>query len=384
MRFAFASAGRIIFGCGSVAEAAPAAAALGRRALVVTGRDTARAAPLVAALAERGLEAALFAVPAEPTVALASAGARAARGAGAEVVLGLGGGSALDAAKAVAALAANDGDPLSYLEVVGEGRSLERPPFPVIAIPTTAGTGSEVTRNAVLAVPERGVKVSLRHEAMLPRVAIVDPELAIGLPAALTASTGLDALTQLVEPFVSIAANPLTDGLARDAIPRVPRALRRAVADGSDLAAREELALVALFGGLALANARLGAVHGLAAPLGGLVPAPHGVVCARLLPEIVAVNARALAAREPASPARARYDEIARLLTGDPAATVADAVAFLRALVEDLSVPRLAAFGLTREAFGELIARAQHASSMQGNPLRLTDGELAEALDRAI
>jgi alcohol dehydrogenase class IV len=384
VRFAFASAGRIAFGRGRVAEAAPAAAALGRRALVVTGRDTARAVPLVAALAEHGIEAGVFAVPAEPTVALASAGARAARDGGAEVVLGLGGGSALDAAKAIAALAANDGDPLRYLEVVGEGRPLERPPLPVIAIPTTAGTGSEATRNAVLAVPERGVKVSLRHEAMLPRVAIVDPELAVGLPAAVTAATGLDALTQLVEPFVSPAANPLTDALAREALPRVPRALRRAVADGADLAAREELALAALFGGLALANARLGAVHGLAAPLGGVVPAPHGVVCARLLPEIVAVNARALAEREPGSPSRARYDEVARIVTGDPTATVTDAVEFLRALVEELAVPRLSTFGLARDAFGELIARAQRASSMQGNPLRLTDGELAEALERAL
>jgi alcohol dehydrogenase class IV len=254
----------------------------------------------------------------------------------------------------------------------------------VIAIPTTAGTGSEVTRNAVLAVPERGVKVSLRHEAMLPRVAIVDPELAVGLPAAVTAATGLDALTQLVEPFVSPAANPLTDALAREALPRVPRALRRAVADGADFGAREELALAALFGGLALANARLGAVHGLAAPLGGLVPAPHGVVCARLLPEIVAVNARALAEREPGSSSRARYDEVARIVTGEPTANVTDAVEFLRALVEELAVPRLSTFGLAREAFGELIARAQRASSMQGNPLRLTDGELAEALERAL
>ena len=384
MRFAFASAGRIVFGRGSLAEAGPAASSFGRRALVVTGRDTTRAAPLIAALAERGIEVGIFAVPAEPTVALASAGALAARGGGAEVVLGLGGGSALDAAKAIAALAANDGDPLRYLEVVGEGRPLERSPLPVIAIPTTAGTGSEVTRNAVLAVPERGVKVSLRHEAMLPRVAIVDPELAAGLPPAVTASTGLDALTQLVEPFVSVAANPLTDALAREAIPRVPGALRRAVADGSDLAAREGLALAALFGGLALANARLGAVHGLAAPLGGVVPAPHGVVCARLLPEIVAVNARALAERDPRSPARARYDEIARLLTGDPAAAVEDAVGFLRALVEDLAVPRLRTFGLARDAFGELIARAQRASSMKGNPVPLTDGELAEALERAL
>ncbi len=384
MRFAFASAGRIVFGRGSLAEAPAAAAAFGRRALVVTGRDTTRAAPLLAALAERGIEAAVFGVPTEPTIGLASDGASAARDHGAAVVLGLGGGSALDAAKAIAALAANDGDPLRYLEVVGEGRPLERPPLPVIAIPTTAGTGSEVTRNAVLAVPERRVKVSLRHEAMLPRVAIVDPELAVGVSPAVTASTGLDALTQLVEPFVSNAANPLTDALAREAIPRVPRALRRAVATGSDLAAREEMALAALFGGLALANARLGAVHGLAAPLGGIVPAPHGVACARLLPEIVAVNARALAARDPASLARARYDELARLLTGDPEALAADAVESLRALVEEFDIPRLGAFGLTRAAFGELIARAQRASSMQGNPLPLTDGELAEALERAL
>ena len=219
-----------------------------------------------------------------------------------------GGGSALDAAKAIAALTANGGDPLDYLEVVGRGQPLARPSLPFIAVPTTAGTGSEVTKNAVLASPEHGVKASLRSPLMLPRVAIVDPALLAGVPAPVLAASGLDALSQLIEPFLSIRANPVTDGLAREAIPRSAAALRRAYAAGAPAASRRErLALASLFGGLALANAGLGAVHGFAAPVGGLFEAPHGAVCAALLPAVIRVNARALAARVPDSAALPRY-----------------------------------------------------------------------------
>ena len=231
-------------------------------------------------------------------------------------MIGLGGGSAIDAAKAIAALAANGGDPLDYLEVVGRGRSLTQPSLPCIAIPTTAGTGAEVTRNAVLASPEHGIKASLRSATMLPRLALVDPELTYSLPAAVTASTGLDALTQLIEPFTSSKANPLTDALCREGMMRAARSLRTAYEDGRDAAAREDMALASLFGGLALANAGLGVVHGFAGPVGGTFHAPHGAVCAAFLPHVMAVNARALRTRQPGSAALARYDEIARILTG--------------------------------------------------------------------
>lgn len=189
---------------------------------------------------------------------------------------------------------ANGGDPLDYAEVIGHGRPLERRSLPLIAIPTTAGTGAEVTRNAVIGSPEHRVKVSLRSPLMLPEVAIVDPELTRDLPPALTASTGLDALTQLIEPLVSCRTNPLTDALCRSGIQRAARSLRRAVEHGEDLVAREDMSLASLFSGLALANAALGAVHGLTGPLGGMFEASHGALCASLLPAVMEANVRAL------------------------------------------------------------------------------------------
>ena len=225
-------------------------------------------------------------VDGEPTIEDAR---RAAAHADVEIVVAIGGGSALDLGKAAAALIANGGDPLRYLEVIGEGRPLERPSLPCVAIPTTAGTGSEVTRNAVLGSPTHGVKASLRSPHMLPAVALVDPELTYDLPPALTASTGLDALTQLIEPFVSARANAFVDAICRDAIPRVIAALPKAFA--GDRAARADMAYASLCGGLALANAGLGAVHGFAGPIGGRFPAPHGAICAVLLPHVVAINA---------------------------------------------------------------------------------------------
>ena len=277
MNFEFATATRIVFGSGKLAEAGSIARGLGQRALLVTGADPARAARLGELLDKAGVEFVTFAVAGEPSVALAVAGAELARTGRCELVIACGGGSVIDAGKAIAALATNLGDPLDFLEVVGRGQPLRAAPLPFIAIPTTAGTGAEVTRNAVLAVPEQRVKVSLRSPLMLPRVALVDPELTLGLPPALTASTGLDALTQLLEPFVSGRANPFTDALCRDGLRRCARSLRRAFHDGQDAAAREDMALASLFGGLALANAGLGAVHGFAGPIGGMFPAPHEI-----------------------------------------------------------------------------------------------------------
>ena len=299
MRFEFATATRILFGPGALQEAALAAATLGRRALVVTGGSVERAAPLLEQLKAQGVEATTFAVAGEPTMATILAGLERAKELACDLVIGLGGGSVLDSGKAIAALLTNGGDPLDYLEVIGRGQALARPAAPYIAIPTTAGTGSEVTRNAVLASPEHRVKVSLRSPLMLPRLAIVDPELTYSLPPSITASTGLDALTQLIEPYVCNSANPLTDALCREGIVRVARSLQRAYEDGKDPTAREDMALASLFGGLALANAKLGAVHGFAGPLGGLFPAPHGAICARLLPSVMKANVRALQARAP-------------------------------------------------------------------------------------
>jgi len=384
MRFEFASAARIIFGPGTATQIGALAREFGRRALITTGLDPAHSERILAALSAAGVDYVTLPVAGEPTTDLARQGARLARESNCDLVIGLGGGSAIDAAKAVAALAANGGDPLDYLEVVGRGQSLTQPSLPCIAIPTTAGTGAEVTRNAVLASPEHGIKASLRSPTMLPRLALVDPELTHSLPPAVTASTGLDALTQLIEPFTSSKANPLTDALCREGMMRAARSLRKAYEDGQDKAAREDMALASLFGGLALANAGLGVVHGFAGPVGGTFHAPHGAVCAAFLPHVMAVNAHTMRARQPGSAALARYDEIARILTGHSGALAEDGVAWVTSLAAALNVPSLAAYGVTTADFPALVEKTAIASSTKANPIVLTPEELGEILTLAL
>jgi alcohol dehydrogenase class IV len=384
MRFEFATATRIIFGPGTLQEVAPLAAGMGSRALVVIGRSVSRVRPLFDLLNKQGMQAVIYGLNGEPTTDVVRQGVKRARETHCDLVIGFGGGSVLDAGKAIAALLTNDGDPLDYLEVIGRGQPLAQAPVPYIAIPTTAGTGAEVTRNAVLLSPEHQVKVSLRSPMMLPDLAVVDPELTYSMPPQVTATTGLDALTQVMEPFVSHLATPLTDPICREGLQRAGRALRRAYLDGTDQAAREDMALVSLFGGLALANAKLGAVHGFAGPLGGMIPGPHGAVCARLLPYVMATNVQALESREPENPALARYAEVACLLTGEADATPQDGVAWVQALCRDLGVPPLAEYGLKPALFTSAIDKAQRASSMKGNPIALTVDELTHILEQAM
>ncbi len=384
MRFEFATATRIIFGAGTLREVGPLAAEMGSRALVVTGHTTARVTPLFDALAAQGIDTVTFSIAGEPTTEVARLGTQQARESDCDLIIGFGGGSALDTGKAIAALLTNGGAPLDYLEVIGRGQPLTQPSAPYIAIPTTAGTGAEVTRNAVLVSPEHRVKVSLRSPLMLPRLALVDPELTHSLPPEVTASTGLDALTQVMEPYVSNRANSMTDALCREGMRRAARSLRQAYEQGDDAAAREDMALTSLFGGLALANAKLGAVHGFAGPIGGMFPNPHGVICARLLPHVMAVNVRALQERSPGSEALRRYDEIACILTGNDKATADDGVTWVQGLCHVLQVPSLASYGMTPEDFPGLIEKASAASSMQGNPIELTLEEMREILTRAL
>ncbi|TET55276.1 MAG: iron-containing alcohol dehydrogenase [Anaerolineales bacterium] len=383
-RFEFATTTRIIFGAGTLADVPPLAAQFGKRALVVTGSCPERAEALLEGLAREEMAVAKYSVAREPTIEMVEEGTALAREAGCDVVLGFGGGSAIDAGKAIAALLANPGHPLEYLEVIGQGRPLARAPLPYIAIPTTAGTGAEVTRNAVLLSPEHQVKVSLRSLAMLPRIAVVDPELTYSLPPETTASTGLDALAQLIEPFVSHPATPITHSLCREGIRRAGRSLRRAYSHGDDAAAREDMSLASLCGGLALANAKLGAVHGLAGPLGGMIDAPHGALCGRLLPHVMAANVRTLRKRMPQCKALARYDEIARLLTGDTAAAAEDGVVWVDSLCSDVAVPPLRAYGLSEQDFPLLIEKATASSSMKGNPIALGTDELLQIVSAAL
>jgi alcohol dehydrogenase class IV len=384
VRFEFATATRVVFGPGTIAELPAAARNLGTRVLVVTGRDEDRWAAHLAALSAAGLAYATFPTPGEPTIELVRAGVERAREHRADLVVAIGGGSAIDAGKAIAALATNPGDALDYLEVVGKGQPLAAAPLAVIAVPTTAGTGAEVTRNAVLGVPEQRVKVSLRSALMLPRVAIVDPDLTLDLTPAITAWTGLDAITQLIEPYVSSRANPLVDALCLEGLRRAAGAVRRAYRDGGDRDAREGMSLASLFGGLALANAGLGAVHGLAGPIGGRVTAPHGAICGALLPHVTAANLHALETRAPDHPARQRYDVIARTLTGRDDARASDGVEWIRLLVAALGIPSLGTYGLGSADVDALVEQARRASSMKANPIVLTAKELREALEAAM
>ena len=384
MRFEFATAARIVFGAGAVREVAPAAREMGARVLLVSGGAPQLAARLLADLGAAGIASVPFPVDKEPTLDLVRRGAQFAREEGCDTVIGLGGGSAIYAAKAIAALLGNAGDPLDYVEVIGAGKPLRLPSAPFIAVPTTAGTGAEVTRNAVLASPEHKVKVSLRSRSMLARLAVVDPELMLDLPPEVTAATGLDALTQLIEPYVSARANPVTDAFCLDGMRRVARSLVRAFTDGHDREARTDMSLASLFGGLALANAGLGAVHGFASPIGGMFEAPHGAVCAALLPHAMAVNLRALRARAPESEALSRYEAVARILTGDAGAAPEDGVAWVTGLCRRLSIPPLREYGVRESDVPALVEKATNASSMKANPILLAPDEMAELVVLAL
>ena len=391
MKVEFYTAARILYGRGELGRSGELVGSHGRRAFVVRGSGHLEASGALARLRQACHEANVavteFAVSGEPEVQTIDAALTAARAAECDQVIGIGGGSALDTAKAVAGLLTHDGGVLDYMEVIGKGRPLTRSAAPFIAIPTTAGTGTEVTKNAVVADKSRQFKASMRSPHLVPKVALIDPELTDSMPPELTASTGLDALTQLIEPYVSCKAHPLTDGIALAGVRLAAGALPRAFRDGRDEEARDHMALAALMGGIALANAGLGAVHGFAAPLGASFPVPHGVACAALLPHVMRANVEALRAREPASPALAKYADVGEVLAGLPrgARTAIDAgIERVEQLLEQLRVPGLSRYGLTEARVPELVVGARRASSMKGNPIVLTDDELAGCLRAAL
>jgi alcohol dehydrogenase class IV len=383
MTFEFATAGRIIFGRGKAQQIPALARDLGRRALVVLGGSNRGCQALTEGLTDAGVRPVVFNVSGEPTTHLVDQATRSARAEGCDLVISVGGGSVIDAGKAVAAMLGNPGEVLDYLELVGGGKPLLKPGVPFVAVPTTAGTGAEVTRNAVLDVPEHKVKASLRSPHLLARLAVVDPELTLSLPPAITAYTGMDALTQLIEPFVSNAANPITDGVCREGLTRAARSMASAYRDASDLAAREDMALAALFGGIALANARLGTVHGFAGVLGGTTGHAHGALCARLLPFVMEANIRAVDERGDRTILQ-RYIEIARTLTGDPEADARSGVSWVRGICAEMKIPPLRVAGLSVTDCDRLIPLVQRASSTQGNPVKLSDEELRGILEASL
>jgi alcohol dehydrogenase class IV len=384
VRFDLAVPADIRFGAGRVSEVPDALAGLGaNRVLIVTGRTTSRADDIRSAVNKAGISSVVFGVATEPSIERVRAAVALVAESACDAVLAFGGGSAIDVAKATAILAISGTDPLDHLEVIGSGRPIERPGLPCIAVPTTAGTGSEVTRNSVLS--GSGVKASLRSPLLLPKVALVDPDLLVGVSKSTIASSGMDALSQLIEPLLSKRANPFCDALARDGIRRSARSLRRAYQEGmEDPGVREDLALASLFGGMCLANSGLGSVHGLAAAAGARLSAPHGAVCAAVLAAAMDVNVRALRNRAPDHPALQRATEVAVLITGQPDATTENAIVWLEELTAALSIPGLGSYSLNQEEIAAVVAAAQRASSMRANPIELTDEEVTEIVTRSL
>lgn len=379
MNFEFSTATRIVFGCGSIRTAADFINANAQSLFIVTGKNPSRFEPFFKQI-NPVVKTTFYTISSEPTIELVETGVSIARENSCNMVVAIGGGSVIDAAKAISALVPNSGKLLDYLEVIGAGKPLEKPAIPLVAIPTTAGTGAEVTKNAVITSTDYNVKASLRHPFLYPKLTVVDPELTLSVPPEITAATGLDALTQLIEPFVSIRSNPLTDALCAEGLKRVARSLRKAFDNGGDLIARTDMALASLFSGMALANAGLGAVHGFAAPIGGSFSAPHGAVCAALLAPVMTVNIKALRSRLPDSPVLDKFRVIAQILTGNHNATPEDAIPWLMDTCKHLHIKKLSELGIKKSDFLSIIEKAKKASSMKGNPIQLTDPELEEIL----
>ncbi len=377
MEFDFATAGRIVFGPGRFKELPAMVSGFGAKVMIVAGGHAAN----LPGLDLLGAERVLVRTSGEPSIPQVEEAVATARRFAPDVIVAVGGGSAIDTAKSVGILARNKGDILDHIEVVGRGLPLEPVTIPVIACPTTSGAGAEVTANSPIISPEHGVKASLRSPAMLPAVALIDPELTVSGPRAVTASSGFDALTQCIEPFVSVKANVLTDQIAAEGMRRAASGLRRAWQDGSDIAARTDMSLCSLFGGLSLANAKLGAVHGLAAPVGGMTGGAHGEICAAMLAGATKVNVQSMIRRDFDNPALARYDRVAQILTGRHDAKAADGVEWLARIVEDLQVPGLSALGLKRSQIDEAAEAAMRASSMKGNPIVLNHDEVVEIIE---
>lgn len=383
MQFEFATAGRVLFGAGRSSELGAIAATLGTKALVVVGSTPERIAHLLDNLNQKNIDTQLFSIPSEPTTDIVQQGVEVARETGRDVVVSIGGGSVLDAGKAIAALLSNGGEPLDYLEVIGKGLKIGRAAAPHIAIPTTSGTGTEVTRNAVLAAPQYKRKVSMRSPYLLPSVALVDPSLTHSTPPHVTAQSGLDALAQVIEPYVSHLSNPITDSLCREGIFLAAVSLPQVYEEPDNAEARSDMALASLLGGFALANAKLGAVHGFAGPIGGQYGAPHGAIVGRLLPYVVEANVEALKQREPESEILERYDEVAKVCLGNYDADVLHLIDWLEELCENMDVPTLRAMGVSASDFDSIVEASQQSSSMKGNPIQLTDAELRQILVNA-
>jgi alcohol dehydrogenase class IV len=384
MNFDFMSPSRILVKTGGLKDLGSLAKPFGSHALLVTRSKSPANEEAHRYLEQGHIKVTRIFSKGEPTLDSLSQSLSIARKNNIDFVVALGGGSVIDTGKMLAALMQNKGDILDYVEVIGKGIPITNPSLPFIAIPTTSGTGAEVTKNGVLSFPNHQAKVSLRSPYMLADLVLLDASLTLSVPQTITAYTGLDALTQVIEPFVSTMANPISDAFAKEGIILITRSFKKAYNQPHNLEAREDMAIASLFGGLALSNAKLGAVHGFAGPLGGMYPIPHGIACASLLPFVVEANIKALQEIDSNHSILDRYKEIAVLLTGNPKAEALDSVAWLRKLSTYMKIPTLKTFNIKKEHAQEIIEKAKQSSSMKGNPVVLSDDQLKTILFKAL
>ncbi len=388
--FSLARLPRIEFGAGSLNRVPALAAAYGSRTLIVCGaravQATAQWQQLLDGLRKQDLSWDVLHVGGEPSPQLVDDAVAQFRAGDFDVVIGIGGGSVLDAAKAIAGLLRNGDSVMDYLEGVGPEKPYRGPATPFIAVPTTAGTGSEATKNAVLSQPGKdGFKKSFRDERLVPEYAIVDPDLLVSCPPELIAANGMDALTQLIESYVSLRANTFTDALAISGL----RAARDGLlpwyeGTGDQDSARSRMAYAALISGITLAQVGLGSVHGLAAPMGAFFPIPHGVVCGTLVASATRVNIDVMQTREADNPALGKYARLAEILCErrirEPAAAYTALIDLLEGWTERLQLPRLARYDITAADIPHIVAHSR-GSSMKTNPVLLTDAEIARVLE---
>lgn len=381
--FDFISPTRIIFGNGSFQNCGKLAREFGDNALVITGSRKDSIDGLRTSLKSEGINWTEYSVKSEPNVDIILDGIRIANNANCDHLICLGGGSVMDAGKAIAAMMTNPGDLIDYLEVVGKGKSVDNQGLPLINVPTTAGTGSEVTKNAVIAVPDRKVKVSMRGRGMVARIALIDPELTFNLPSEITASTGMDALTQVIEAYMSNSANPISDAYALEGIRLGAQSILKAYQNGGDERARENMALTALFSGLALSQAGLGAVHGFAGVIGGMTHAPHGAICACLLPAVLSANFKEISKKGNDNDLLIRFTRFSQIVTGNFVASPQSAIRWIRDLIRKLKIKGLSHLGVMKDDFKNFVPKAIVSSSMKKNPVNLDEDALLSILEES-
>ncbi|MDC5821406.1 iron-containing alcohol dehydrogenase [Vibrio europaeus] len=376
--FQFMTSTRIIFGEGALQSSLSVINQYGYSVLLVTGKNTDRASAILHYIKQQNMRYQHVAISGEPNITMIEETALVGRKFKPDMVIAIGGGSVLDMGKALAAVIPNQGDVYDYVEVVGRNVPLKSTPIPFIAIPTTASTGSEVTRNAVLRSGQDQVKVSLRSPDMLADVAIIDPTLTYGTDKLTSGRGAMDAFTHLMEAYVCGDPNPLTDMICEEGLRRLSQSILPACLQ-DDYKARANLSFAAMLGGMAITNAKLGAAHGLASALGGKLDAPHSVITGRLAPFVMTENIKA-AKQAGRGDVLYRYSKVAQILTGRVNACRDDAILWVNMMLEKLALPKLDSFGICTTSFEEVADDALKSVAIKGNPLPLTKERLTYIL----